>query len=89
MIHYGTLGDQTIYTRFGVNLFVYFTYHFRTPVFQYGASLVIYSKSCVLLQVLDKGIQEYRYICIHTWCNIVQFYRKMDGCGSSKGLLDQ
>ena len=38
--HYGTLGDQTIYTRFWVNLFVYFTYHCRTPVFQHGASLV-------------------------------------------------
>ena len=65
MIHYGTLEDQTIYTRFGVTLFVYSTYHFRTPVFQHGALLVIYSKSCVLLQVLDKGIQDYRYIYTH------------------------
>ena len=45
MIHYGTLGEQTIYTRFWDNLFVYFTYHFRTPVFQHGASLVIYDLS--------------------------------------------
>ena len=39
--HDGTLGDQTIYTRFWVNLFVYFTFHFQTPVFQHGALLVL------------------------------------------------
>ena len=41
--HDGTLGDQMfglIYTCFWVNLFVYFTYHSRTPVFQHRASLV-------------------------------------------------
>ena len=53
--HYGTLRDQTIYTRFGLendksisylswlNIFVYFSLHFRTPVFQHGVSLVKYN----------------------------------------------
>ena len=42
MIHYGTLGDQTIYIRFGLiclfTLFIIFGLFF--PVFQHGASLV-------------------------------------------------
>ena len=51
IIHYSTLGDQTIYTRFGVNLFVYFTYHFRTPVFQQGASLVHFINNIILTYI--------------------------------------
>ena len=43
-IHYSTMGDQTIYTWFWLNLFVHFTYHFRTPMFQHGPSLVYTNK---------------------------------------------
>ena len=45
MIHYGTLGHQTI-DNFG--LICLFTLHFRTPVFQHGASLVLINNTLIL-----------------------------------------
>ena len=58
MIHYGTLGDQTIYTRFG--LICLFTLLFRTPVFQHGASLV-FVMVCyhVIGRILCNGLTPY------------------------------
>ena len=37
---------------FWVNLFVSFTYHFRTPVFQHGTSLVIIITILIIISII-------------------------------------
>ena len=67
---------HNLYT-FWVNLFVYFTYHFRTPVFQHGASLVyIYSIYIVYIYI-------YIYIYIYmTRFKFVSAYHKSSNNGT-------
>ena len=73
MIHYGILGDQTIYTRFG--LICLFTYHFRTPVFQHGASLVYLNGNTDIDQVQWLIPQQ-----VSKYVNVVNFWAWAQFC---------
>ena len=46
---------------FWVNLFVSFTYHFRTPVFQHGTSLVIIITILIIRDISKRYTYSYSY----------------------------
>ena len=80
MIHYGTLGDQTIYTRFGlIRLFTLLTHHFRTPVYIYGKIFLFGGTKLFFHCGLSTAQQWKRYFILYIYNSLCVEYNNIIG----------